>query len=185
MNDTLEGAIRAYTTERAFHADTCERWLSLAADDAGALWELTQELRLGENQLRDLWQWAEEIAARDRTTLAAVLTGAAVRAARQRPGGRSERLKASKAALRRLRFPGLAKTEDRIAALIAGLDLSPTVRLSVPDFLEGDELRAEIVARDAAGLAAAAHRLAQAAAQPACEEIFELLSEAPETSGSD
>ena len=185
MDEELEREIRAYARERGFHAETIERWVGMSGADARALWELAREMRLGENQLRDLLEWAEEVAARDRTTLAAVFACDPLRAARQGAGGRNDRLKALKASLRRLRFPTLAKTQDRIGELIAGLDLPPGVRLTVPDFLEGDDVRAEIVARDPASLAAAARRLADAAATPACGEIFELLSEAPESSGSD
>ena len=185
MNESLEQEIRAYTGERGFHADTVERWIGLDDDGAAALWELTRELRLGENQLRDLWNWSEEIAARDRTTLAAVIGAAPLRAARRGAGGRNERLKAFKTGLHRLRFPRLVETTDRIAELIAGLELPAGVRLSVPDLLEGDEVRAEIVARDPAVLASAARKLAEAAATPACEKIFELLSEGAESTGSE
>lgn len=185
MDEAIERELRAYGRERGFRADTLERWIGLPPEDAEALWELTREMRLGENQLRDLWEWAEEIAVRDHRTLAAVLASEPLRAARRSAGGRNERLKAFKADLRRLRFPSLAKAEERAAALIANLDLPAGVRLHLPDFFEGDHVRAELIARDAAGLAAAARRLAAAAATPACEEIFELLSEAPDSTGSD
>lgn len=185
MDEAVERDVRAYATERGFRGETIERWIRLSAEDGAALWELTRELRLGENQLRDLWEWAEEIAARDQRTLAATLAGDSLGAARRAPGGRHERLKAFKMSLRRLRFPSLARAEDRAAALIASLELPAGVRLSVPEFLEGDQVRAEIIASDAASLAAAARRLVDAATSPACEEIFELLSEAPDPSGSD
>jgi len=185
MDEELAGSIRVYAEQRGFHAESTERWLAMSNEDAAALWDLTRDLRLGENQLRDLWEWAEEIAARDRTTLAAVLASDSLLVARRIAGGRKDRLKAIKASLRRLRFPILARTQHRIGALIASLELPAGVRLSVPDFLEGDEVRAEIVARDPRSLAAAARRLEVAAATSACEEIFELLSEAPESSDSD
>lgn len=171
----VEKAIRAYVAERGFHPTTLERWLELAPADAAALWELTRELRLGENQARDLWEWAEEIAARDQTSVAVVLADAIAAAGGK--GGRNERLKAIKSALRRLRFPALVAAEDRIATLVRALDLTRDVRLTVPEHLEGDEIRVEIVARDAAGLRAAADDLVRAASTSACEEIFDLLSD--------
>jgi hypothetical protein len=180
MDDArLAAEICAYANERGFRAASVERWLALAVEDAAALWELVGALRLGENQARNLWEWAEEIAARDGTTMAKVLTAEAFRAALHGSGGRNDRLKAVKAHLRRRRFPTLARAEDRLAALIADLELPSGVKLSLPEFLEGDEVRVEIVAADAKSLLAAANRIAAAAATPACEEIFELLSEAP------
>jgi hypothetical protein len=175
MDPQIEGDIRTYTGERGFHAATLDRWLALADLDKAALWDLTRQLRLGENQLRDLWVWSEEIAARDETSIATVLAHESVKAART-AAGRAECLKGVKAALRRLRFPALVRAEDRIAALIRALGLPRNVRLILPDHLEGDELRIEIEASDAAALRTAAAALAAAAGTSACEEIFELLS---------
>jgi hypothetical protein len=178
IDPQTEKAIRAYAAERGFHPTTLERWLVLAPADATALWDLTRDLRLGENQARDLWEWAEETAARDRLSLAAVL--AEVVAAAGRTGGRNERLKAVKSALRRRRYPQLVAAEDRIATLVRQLGLPRTVRFTIPDNLEGDEIRVEIVARNAAALQAAAAEVERAASTSACEEIFELLSDPPE-----
>lgn len=178
IDAAIEAAIRAYAAERGFQQTTLERWLALAPADAAAVWDLTRELRLGENQVDDLWKWAEEIAARDRTSIAAVL--ADVTAVVAGKGGRNERLKAIKSALRRRRFPALVAAEERIASLVRTLGLPRSVRLTVPEHLEGDDIRVEIVARDAAGLRAAAEALARAASTSTCEDIFELLSDPPE-----
>lgn len=183
MDDArLAAEICVYSNERGFHAATVDRWLALPAQDAAALWDLISGLRLGENQARDLWDWSEEIAARDGTTMAAVLATEVVRSALRGSGGRNDRLKAVKACLRRLRFPNLARAEDRLATLIGSLALPRGVKLFVPEFLEGDEVRVEIVAGDAKSLHAAASQIAAAADTPACEEIFELLSGATEPS---
>jgi hypothetical protein len=175
----LTAEIRAYAEARGFRPATVDRWLALSAADAAALWELVRTLRLGENQARDLWDWSEEIAARDGVTMAQLLNGGLLRTARQTGAGRNDRLKTVKAELRRLRFPNLARVEDRLADLVGSLALPRAVRVTLPEFLEGNELRVEIVATDAASLRAAVDRLAEAAATEACVEIFELLSEAP------
>lgn len=180
LDARLETALRAFTAERRYGAATVERWLALDSADAQALLDLARELRLGEHQMGDLWEWAEEIAGRDGTSLARVLEREPVAAARQaRNLGRNDRLKLLKAALRRLRFPQLSATQDRLAALVRQLDLPRNVRLSFPEFLEGDDLRIEIVADSAASLQEAAQRLQAAAATPACTALFELLGEAP------
>lgn len=171
----IDNELRAYAKERGFRGETIQRWLALADEDRASLWDLTRELRLGENQMRDLWDWSEEIAARDATSIAAVLAHPSVKAARA-AAGRGERLKGVKAALRRLRFPVLVEVQDRITTLTRTLELPRNVRLIVPEYLEGDEIRIEIVGGDAPSLRAAAEKVASAAATPACEEIFELLS---------
>jgi ribonuclease D len=180
MNDSeVQERIRAYATNRAYGAATTERWLGLEARDGDALLQLATELRLGENQLRDLWEWAEEIALRDGLALHQVLTAEPLAAVRRRHLGRNETLKAIKAALRRRRFPQLAATEERLAGLVRALQLPRTVRISLPEHLEGDHVRIEIVVDSAAAWQAAAASLLAAADTPACAELFARLGEAP------
>jgi hypothetical protein len=180
MNDRqLEASVRAFAAERRYGAAAVERWLRLTDADAAALLELARELRLGENQLRDLWNWAEEIAARDGLALAVVLADDAVRAARRRALGRNDRLKLVKAALRLRRFPQLAAHEERLATLLRALGVPRNVRVVLPEFLEGDTLRVEITADSQAALRHAAARLLEAAAAAACRELFALLGEVP------
>jgi len=63
--------------------------------------------------------------------------------------------------------------------LVRELNLPRNVRVRFPEFLEGDEVRVEIVADSAAALAAAADRVRAAAATDTCKAIFRLLEEAP------
>ena len=175
----VHSAIRAYTGARTYSATTTERWFRLDAADGSALLQLATELRLGENQLRDLWDWAEEIAERDGVTLRHVLAAKPIVAARTRKLGRNDKLKAIKAALRRLRFPQLADSEDRLAGLIRTMELPRTVRVALPEHLEGDQVRIEITATSTAAWRAAAAALLAAAESPACTELFALLGEAP------
>lgn len=179
IDSDLQAAIRAYAGTRMYSAATVERWLRLASHDGDALLQLATELRLGENQLRDLWDWAEEIATRDGLTLSHVLAAAPIAAVRARELGRSDKLKAIKAALRRLRFPQLAAVEDRLAELVRTLQLPRNVRITLPEHLEGDQLRIEIAADSASAWRAAAAALLAAADTPACAQLFALLGEAP------
>jgi hypothetical protein len=172
--------IRAFAHERRYGAPTLERWLALDPADGLALLELAQELRLGENQLRDLWEWTEEIAQRDQRSLAQVLALEPVAAPRRsRSLGRNDKLKLTKAALRRLRFPQLVAAEERLAALVRQLDLPRNIRVTFPEFLEGDDVRIEILADSVASLKAAADRLRAAAEAPPCTAIFQVLEEGP------
>lgn len=176
---TLHTALQAFCSERRYSPAMVERWMRLDNDDAAALLQLAQEVRPSENQLRDLWQWADDIAHRDGQALALVLTDDALMAARRRHLGRNDRLKLLMHALRRRRFPQLAAVEDRLAELAQDLGLPRAVRLSLPPFLEGDAVRVEIVASSATALHDAAAALARAAETAACRELFTLLGEAP------
>jgi hypothetical protein len=173
----LEQAVRQWAAERRYRAALVERWLRLNAADGRVLLDLAIELRLGENQLRDVWDCAEDIAARDRCALAAVLAAPPVTRARRSSAGRSDRLKAVKATLRRLRYPQLVATEQRLAELVRQLELPRNVHVTLPDWLEGNTVRVDIVADSAHALASAAAALHAAATRPECAAVFSLLEE--------
>lgn len=178
-DSTTTTEIRNFAAQRRYSPATVERWLALPASDGAALLDLARELRLGEHQLLALWEWAEEIAARDRQSLAHVLTSEPVGATRRSHLGRNDRLKRIKSTLRSLRFPQLTALETRLDGLVRDLALPSTVRVALPDGLEGDALRVEIVADSPAALRIAAEHLSAAAATAMCAEIFALLHEAP------
>ena len=175
----VEAAIRSYARARMYSAATVERWLGLARRDGDALLQLATELRLGENQLRDLWDWAEEIGERDGLALSQVFAAEPIAATRARELGRNDKLKAIKAALRRLRYPQLTAVETRLAELVRTLELPRSIRIMLPEHLEGDCVRVEIVADSVASWRAAAAALLTAADARACAELFALLDEAP------
>ncbi len=176
--DDFAAALDRFAAGRHYREATVAKWKALAPADAGTLLELAEDLRLGENQLRDLWEWAEAIAAREESSLEQVLRAAPLPAIRRRAIGRSERLKLIKAALRRRRFPQLTATETRLAELVRALRLPATVRVTLPEFLDGQSLHLAIVADSPAAIQDAATALHDAAAQPACEALFRLLREA-------
>ena len=172
-----ERQIRDYSTAKGFRPQTLERWLSWQADDAGALARLAFALEISENHLRDLMDWLEEIALRDRQSIHAILTSKSIDDSATDPRlGRADRLKRIKEQIRRLRFPRLAETEDAIRAKIHDLKLHPEIRLTVPPGLEGGQIRVEFSAANHEELRQLAARLKAAAESKRTAEIFALLS---------
>jgi len=175
MSESVASAARAFAASRRFSAATRDRWLRLRDDDRNTLLQLAERLRLGENQFRDLLDWSEEIAVRDRCSIAAVWARAPMATALARDLGRNEMIAAIKSALRRLRFPQLAAVETRLAELARRLKLPRGVRIRFPEHLEGDEVSVEMSARSAAGLRAQADALQRALSAPEFDEIFRAL----------
>lgn len=172
-----ESEICDYAKERGFHRQTLERWLNLDQRDRDALAGLAFSLKVGENHLRDMMDWLEEIALRDRVTVTGILAGTAIEEIRTDPRlGRADKLKRIKEQLRRLRYPRLAGTEDEIRNRIRALKLHPEIRLSVPPGLEGGRLHVEFTAASSAELTTLSRKLSEAAAARLVPEIFELLS---------
>ncbi len=154
-----------------------ERWLRWQATDRDALGALAVSLKIGENHLRDMMDWLEEIALRDRIPIAQVLASKAIDDWRTDPRlGRADKLKRIKEQLRRKRFPRLAQTEEEIEIRIRALKLHPEIRLSVPPGLEGGRLHVEFSAVSVAHLKGLVSKLGEAAASSLGAEIFQYLA---------
>src|SRR3954466_15026449 len=72
-NYRMKQEIRSYCRSKGFHPQTEARWLGYNDVDREALLELMSQVKAGENHLKDLLDWFEEIALRDGTGIAALL----------------------------------------------------------------------------------------------------------------
>lgn len=172
-----ETEIREYAKKRSFQPKTLERWLSWEPADQDALAEMAQSLKISENHLRDLMDWLEEIALRDRSRIHDILGSKAITDIVSDPRfGRADKLKRIKQQVRRLRFPRLAEIEDAIRNKIQGLKLAPEIRLSVPSGLEEGRLHVELSATSLDELKRILAKLNEAAEKDSIREIFELLT---------
>ena len=171
-----EAQIRDYATEKGFHPQTLERWLGWDERDREGLFRLAYALKIGENHLRDLMDWLEEVALRDPPSIHEILSGPDIHRIETDPRlGRADKLKRIKEQIRRLRFPRLVETEDAIRARIQALGLHPAIRLSVPTGLEGGKLHVEFNAASPDELKKLSAKLADAADKAQVKEIFAFL----------
>ncbi|MGH7783803.1 MAG: hypothetical protein ACREO5_08210 [Candidatus Binatia bacterium] len=133
-------------------------------------------LKAGENHLRDLMDWLEEIEARDGVPVRDVLQSSAIENIKTDPRlGRADRLKRIKDQIRRMRFPRLSHIEDSIQSRIRELKLQPDIKLSVPPGLEGGDLRVEFSAASTNELKNLIKKLGDAADSQSLAEIFAML----------
>ncbi len=136
-----------YAKSKGFHSRVLERWLGWEQPARDALFRLATSLKLGENHLRDLMDWLEEISLRDRSTIEAILSSKTLAEIESNPRlGRADKVKRVKEEIRRMRFPRLAQTEESIRTRIQALKLHPAIRLTAPPGLEGGRLRVELSA---------------------------------------
>jgi hypothetical protein len=169
--------IRQYAQEKRFHPSILERWLSWSEADKDALLGLALAIKAGENHVRDLIDWLEEISLRDRVAIREILASQLISAVETDPRlGRADKLKRVKDQIRRLRFPRLSATEDRIRGRIRDLSLKPPINLTVPAGLEGGRLHVEFHVSNRREMELMISQLAKAAENPAMAEIFALLA---------
>jgi hypothetical protein len=168
--------IQEYSLSKGFHPQFLQRWLNWNPKDGDALLDIALSLRAGENHLRDLMDWVEEIALRDGVVICEILANKAIVEIRTDPRlGRADRLKRIKDQVRRMRFPRLSQIEDSIQSKIGQLKLPPSVRLSVPAGLEGGDLQIEFSAGSPAELKSVLAKLSAAAESASLAEIYILL----------
>ncbi len=110
----LEAKIHAYAQEKRLHPQTVRRWHTWEERDQEALWCLAKELQIGENHLRDLIDWLEEISLRDDKPPAKILERQEIQRVLSRPLSRNDKLKEVKAELRKLRYPRLSQLEGQL-----------------------------------------------------------------------
>ena len=172
-----EMQIHQYGKSKGFHPQTLERWAGWDQAARDALFRLVANLKLGENHVRDLMDWLEEIALRDGLTIEAILATPSISDIESNSRlGRADKVKRIKEAIRRLRFPRLAQTEESIRARIQALKLHPGIRLTAPPGLEGGRLRVELSASTSEELKGLTDKLAAATGTNTVREIFALLA---------
>src|ERR1700724_3840619 len=128
--------IRAWAETRRLPHTHLARWLALDQQDSAAVLALADHLRLRTGQFISALEMIEEIAVRDRATVAAVLARSEIRRILDRtgsaPGRGPGRSRALLDQLRAIRFPRLKRTADRLAAEIAALGLPRGIAVVLP-----------------------------------------------------
>jgi hypothetical protein len=170
-----ETAVRAYVRERRFSSATSNRWLQQNAADRDAMLALAERLRLGENQFRDLLDQLQDVAVRQRSSVAAVLENDPLADVLRRTLGRNEMVKALKQCLQRLRYPKLTATEDRLKQLVRCLGMPPGVEVLLPENLGSSCLSFTLRVSSPDELDRCAAALATAARGAEMQEIFRVL----------
>ncbi len=169
--------IAAYAQRKHLSGTTLARWQAWPTTDQAALFSLLQDLQCGENHLKDLLDWFEEIAARDEQTVATILERRELRSAQATPGSRHDKLKAVKTVLRKIRYPRLTRLEENIHQVVKALDLGRTGRLSFPSDFEGDEVTVTLTVRNVHELQNALSQLQQRLDDGRFQRVFDTLDE--------
>ncbi|HKA56151.1 MAG TPA: hypothetical protein VKJ47_21070 [Candidatus Binatia bacterium] len=173
----LAEQILTYVQSKHLSAQTLARWRAWTEEDQAAFLTLAEELQLGENHLRDLLDWLEETVLRDGGTIRGVLSRPEICRPLAAKLARNDKLKAVKAALRRVRYPRLSRLEEDLRAAVKALDLGGRVRVSFPPSFEGDEVTVEIKARSVEELNESVTRLRQRLDDGGLRQVFDLLDQ--------
>ena len=144
--------IREWATLRHLPDAHLMRWLALAPEDRTALLEVVERLHLRTGQLVSAFEVLEEIALRERITIATIIASDEIRRFVDGAGSAPGRARDLLETLRAKRFPRLHRMTTRLANEIAALGLPGGIRVVLPRELSSDEVRIEICARGGADM---------------------------------
>ncbi len=139
-----DSAIRALAAERHLPESHLARWLAFDTASRAALLDVARRLRMRTGQLVASIDLLDEIAARDKLTVAAILSENQIRRVLMRGGSTPDRSRALVEELRARRFPTLRAATARLNAEIATLDLPRSVTMLLPRNLASDVLTIQI-----------------------------------------
>jgi len=151
--DDLDARIRELAAERRIPQSHVDRWLAMDLPSRAAMLDIARTLRLRTGQLVTALDTLDEIAVRERVTVAAILDRPEVRRIANGPGSAPSRASALLEGLRTLRYPQLRKMQDELRAEVSALKLPRGISLDLPKELGSDELTVSLRVRSAAELA--------------------------------
>jgi ParB family chromosome partitioning protein len=141
----MEDEIKNYVLKEEVSRTNIRRFSAFSSKDRMALLALISPLKLGENRLREILTFLEEIAARDRLKIREILKRPEIQAVLSQqdltPSQRAERLKKN---LLGLRYPRMHSMEANFEKKKRALNLPATVSLLHQPFFEGKGLKMEL-----------------------------------------
>lgn len=146
----IDDAIRRWATLRHLPDVHLTRWLALALEDRAALLRVAEDLHLRTGQLVSAFDALEEIALRERLTIATIIANDEIRRIIDGAGSAPGRARDLLDTLRAKRFPRLHRMTTRLVNQIAALGLPGGIRVVLPRELSSDQVRIEICARGGA-----------------------------------
>jgi ParB family chromosome partitioning protein len=140
----MEEEIKRYVLKEEVSRTNIRRISALSPKDRMALLSLISPLKLGENRLREILTYLEEITKRDRLTILEILKGPEIQAVLSHqeltPPQKADRMKK---ALMGLRYPRMHNMETKFEKKRKELNLPPNVSLQHQPFFEGRGLKME------------------------------------------
>ena len=171
--DAIDTEIRTLAEERRMPAAHLERWLAFDEVSRRGMLALARNVRFRTGQLVSALELLEEIAVRERVTVAEVLERDEIRRIADGPGSGPARASALIEALRKIRFPQLRQMQERLRSQVAALELPRGISVDLPKELGSDELTVSLRVRSADDLGRLVAALNQSSAGLA--RIVEML----------
>ncbi|HEV2169795.1 MAG TPA: hypothetical protein VGR40_02550 [Candidatus Binatus sp.] len=148
----IESQIRELAAARRLPDSHLAHWLKLDPASRAAFLEIARGLRLRTGQIVTALDTIDEIAVRERTTVAAVLERREIKGIAEGSGSAPSRASALVEALRAIRYPRLKQMHERLRSEIAALKLPRAISIDLPKDLGSDEVTVSLRVKSGAEL---------------------------------
>jgi ribosomal protein S12 methylthiotransferase accessory factor YcaO len=171
--DEIDAQIRELAAERRIPQSHVDRWLAMDPPSRAAMLDIARTLRLRTGQLVTALDTLDEIAVRERVTVAAILDRPEIRRVANGAGSAPSRASALLEALRELRYPRLRKMQEQLRSEVSALKLPRGISIDLPRELGSDELTISLRVRSGDDLAHLVDVLDRS--RPGLTRIIEML----------
>jgi hypothetical protein len=141
----MERRLQEYLVKEALSLSAAVYFLHLDTDGQSAILPLLEALRPGENRVKEIISFLQEVSQRDGVSVSSLLARDEIEEIiHDQETPRPQRLEQLRKSLRRMRFPRLTAMEERFADYKRSLSLPPQLSLHPPLFFESEEFRMEL-----------------------------------------
>jgi hypothetical protein len=145
----LERKLKEYLVKEALSLSAAVCFLHLDKDGQRAILPLLDALRPGENRVKEIISFLQEVSLREGVSVSSLLACDEIKEIiDDQEAPRSQRLEQVRNALKRMRFPRLTAMEEKFADYKRSLSLPPQLSFHPPPFFEGEEFRMELRFKD-------------------------------------
>ena len=140
----MEDRIKEYVLKEEVSRSNIRKLANLTPDDRVAILSLISHLKLGENRLREILTFLEEISRRNQCKAKEIVQRADIQVIlSQKEFTSSQKTERIKKVLMDLRYPAMHQLEEEFQKKRKGLNLPSSISLHHSPFFEGKELRVE------------------------------------------
>lgn len=143
----LDDETKIFILEKGLSPAATAGFTALDPEEIRCLIETARAIRLTASQIREMTEYAAEIAGRDRLSLQEVLKATAAQVDPDLKNA-NQRREGFVQALRRKRLPDFTKIRDEIESCLAPVNGIKGLRVTYPPYLEGDDFTATITFRN-------------------------------------
>jgi ParB family chromosome partitioning protein len=145
----LEQGLQEYLVRKNLSLSASALFLYLDKEGQQAILPLLEELRPGENRVKEIISFLREVSLRDGVSIPSLLARGDIRMIlSDQETQRPQRIEQLRRVLREMRFPRLTAMEDKFAEYKRSLSLPPQISFHPPPFFEGEEFRMELRFKD-------------------------------------